>query len=141
MTTLLLVDDDSSVRDSLAKVLRAKGYRVLLAANGQQALDRFARGGIDLLILDLGLPRKSGWDVFERITTKNPFVPVIIITGQARQLDTAVAAGVGALMEKPLDVEQLLETIRRLLAEPKETRLRRLSGYRKDVHYVPPHSF
>ena len=85
----------------------------------------------------LGLPIVSGWDAFERITTENPLLPIIIITGQANQRDVAMAAGVGALMEKPLDVSRLLKTMHELLAEPKKNRLLRLCGYTNDVRYIP----
>ena len=63
----------------------------------------FHREKIDLLLLDLNLPLKSDWDVFERVTVLNPFLPIIIITGRDKQRDLAAAAGVSALMEKPLD--------------------------------------
>lgn len=134
---VLVVDDDVSVRESVSKVLRDEGYSVVLAADGTEALRQFLTQEIDLLVLDLGLPIKSGWDVFEQITTENPFVPIIIITGQADQYRVAVAAGVGALMEKPLDVMQLLHTIRDLLTEPKEVRLHRLCGHGGNVRHVP----
>ena len=134
---VLVVDDDTSVRESVSKVLNEEGYDAVLAADGDAALKQFATREIDLLLLDLGLPIKSGWDVFEQITTENPFVPIIIITGQADQYRAAVAAGVGALMEKPLDVPRLLQTIQDLLAEPKETRLRRLCGQGGEVRHIP----
>jgi CheY-like chemotaxis protein len=133
---VLIVDDDISVRESLGKVLRGLDYEVVLAADGWDAMESFEKGQIDLLLLDLGLPIMNGWDAFERITTENPLMPIIIITGQANQRDVALAAGVGALMEKPLDVPRLLETIQELLAEPKRARLLRLCGYTKDVRYI-----
>jgi DNA-binding response OmpR family regulator len=134
---VLVIDDDPSVRESVSKVLRDEGYQAVTAADGLEALEQFEAHDIDLLVLDLGLPIKNGWDVFERITTENPFVPVIIITGQADQYDVAVAAGVGALMEKPLDALHLLHTIRELLAEPQEVRLHRLCGHGGKVRYIP----
>ena len=134
---VLIVDDDAAVRASMTKVLQSEGYEAVTAADGQEALDQFASHQIDLLLLDLGLPIKSGWDIFERITRDNPFMPVIIITGQAHQYDVAVAAGAGALMEKPLDALQLLHTIRELLSEPKEVRLHRLCGHGGVVRHVP----
>ena len=135
--TVMVVDDDLSVRNSLSKVLREAGYDVVLAKDGQEAVERFDPAHTDLLLLDIGLPIKNGWETFERITSEDPVLPIIVITGQAGQLDTAVAAGVGALMEKPLDAPQLLETMEELLAEPKEARLRRVCGYRRDVRHVP----
>ena len=81
------------------------------------------RDNIDLLLLDLNLPGNSGWDVFGTLTSLNPFLPIIIITGRDNQHELAAEAGVGALMEKPLDLPMLLKTITELLAESSETRL------------------
>jgi CheY-like chemotaxis protein len=134
---ILIVDDDASVRKALGKVLEDEGYNIMLAADGCEALERFESGPVDLLLLDIGLPIRNGWDTFERITSQAPAFPIIIITGKANQHDMAVAAGVGALVEKPLEVAQLLETIQELLAEPPETRLRRLCGYSRDIRYIP----
>jgi len=134
----LVVDDDASVRESLKKVLAEAGYEVALATDGQEAMDRFDPEQVDLLLLDLNLPIRGGWDVFERITTQYPLVPIIIITGLPNQYFTALAAGAGALMEKPIEVPTLLKTVEELLAEPKESRLRRLCGQLDDTRYVPP---
>ena len=136
---ILVVDDDQAVRESLAKVLSHEGYEVILAADGAEALKRFSPKQVDLVLLDIGLPIKCGWDAFERMTKTNPALP-IIITGQADQFDAAVAAGVGAFVEKPVDVPELLKMMRELLAEPREARLKRLCGYRQDVRHVPPNS-
>src|SRR4030095_14871061 len=134
---LLLVDDDASVREMVGRVLTGAGYSTLSAANGQEALDLVATNEVDLVLLDLNLPVKNGWDTFERLTTENPFVPIIIITARPNQLFPALAAGVGALMEKPLDFPRLLETIRGLLDEAMEERLARLAGKPAEFHYLP----
>ena len=134
---VLVVDDDLSVRESMSRVLQDAGYEVVLAADGLAAVEKFDAHQIDLLLLDLGLPIKNGWDIFEQITRENPFLPIIIITGQPEQYKIAVAAGVGALMEKPLDALQLLHTIRELLTEPNEARLHRLCGHSGKVRHIP----
>jgi two-component system, LuxR family, response regulator TtrR len=134
---ILVVDDDQSVRESLKKVLQDSGYEVALAAGGLEATLRFDPEQIDLLLLDLGLPNQSGWDVFENLTTRHPFVPVIIITGLPDQYRTAVAAGVGALFEKPVEAPALLAAIEDLLAEPRETRIHRLCGRLQDTRHGP----
>ena len=136
---VLIVDDDGSVRDAISSVLQEAGYEVLQAGDGQEALAQFDPKQIDLVLLDLGLPNKSGWDTFEGFTSQNPTLPIIIITGQAGQSEMAMAAGVGALMEKPLDAAQLLQTMQELLIESEEARLRRLCGYARDSRYVPGH--
>jgi DNA-binding response OmpR family regulator len=146
---VLLADDDRVVRDSLAAVLEAEGYAVVPAEDGQQALEFVSTTPIDLVLLDLNMPRKGGWDTFERLSAEHPLVPVIVITARPNQLFTAVNAGVGALLEKPLDIPMLLGTIRRLLAEPAETRLQRLAGRSTHFYFIagrddspdkPPHS-
>jgi DNA-binding response OmpR family regulator len=136
---ILLVDDDASVRDSLQTVLVEEGYLVIPANDGQQALELIASSSVDLVLLDLNMPRKNGWDTFERLSAEHPLVPVILITARPNQLFTAVGAGVGALLEKPLDIPHLLTTIRRLLTESSEVRLRRLVGQEAPFDYKPSH--
>ena len=133
---ILLVDDDASVREMLTRVLAGEGYLVCAAADGMSALKIAAVIKVDLVLLDLNMPGKSGWDTFEKLTAENPLVPVIIITARANQLFTALGAGVGALLEKPLHFPKLLETIRQLLAEPAESRLARMAGGSADFHYL-----
>lgn len=135
---VLIVDDDKSVREALCKVLREEGFEPCLAADGLEALEKRDRLRFGLILLDLGLPGLTGWEIYERILRDDPALPVIIVTGQASQLGTAAAAGVGALMEKPLDIPRLLRTIRRLLAEPAEARLRRNGAIRAEEKPSPP---
>ncbi len=128
MKTILVVDDDAQIREALAKILQVEGHEVVLAPDGQEAKARHDQTRIDLLLLDLNLPEKSGWDLFEWFTSVNPLLPIIIITGRSNQDNLARGAGASALMEKPLDVPLLLKTITELLAEPAENRLKRLVG-------------
>lgn len=132
---ILLVDDDPGVRGSLGDVLVSEGYAVVPAHDGQQAVELAGSAAIDLVLLDLNMPRKNGWDTFEHLSARHPLIPVIIITARPNQWFTAIGAGAGALLEKPLDIPTLLRTIERLLAEPAETRLARLAGRETDFHY------
>jgi DNA-binding response OmpR family regulator len=132
---ILVVDDEPQIRESLRKVLCAEGYEVVLAAKGQKGIEQSFADRFDLLLLDLGLPDISGWEVFGILTTLNPFVPIIIITGRDKQHDMAVLGGAGALIEKPLDVPRLLETVAALLTESPEMNLQRLTGLRNDMRY------
>ena len=134
---ILLADDDPGVRESLAAALRSDGYAVLPAKDGQEALDMIAVSEVDLVLLDLNMPVKNGWDTFERLSTENPLTPIIIITARSNQLFTALAAGVGALLEKPLDIPTLLKTVNALLEESTELRLARMAGHHTDFLYRP----
>ena len=125
---LLLVDDDASIRESLGHALRSEDYEVILAADGQDAINKFLKGYIDLVLLDLSVPVKGGWDVFERITALNPLLPIIIITARSEQYELAATAGASALMEKPFSLPQLLGTITKLLNEPVAQRLHRIAS-------------
>ena len=125
---ILLVDDDASVRDSLAAVLVEEGFQIVLAADGQQALETIEKIPVDLVLLDLNMPRLNGWNTFEHLVGAHPLVPIVIIAARPNQLLLAASVGAGALLEKPLDIPFLLHTIRRLLDEPDGTRLRRRAG-------------
>src|SRR5882672_107666 len=134
---ILLVDDDSTVRDSLKDVLLAEGYLIITAEDGQQALDLANKSAVDLVLLDLNMPVKNGWDTFEQLTREHPFTPIIIVTARPNQLFTAVGSGVGALLEKPMDIPTLLRTMENLLAESAEQRLARLAGKNSEFTYKP----
>ena len=138
MKTILLVDDDSAVRRMLSRLLSEEHYNVIPATNGVEALDLAQTAPVDLVLLDLNLPMKDGWQTFEQLATRDPFLPVVIITARSNQIFPALASGAGALMEKPLDLPSLLQTIRDLLAEPAQVRLARMAGKPASFRYLPP---
>src|SRR5213592_5108273 len=133
---ILLVDDDRSIRESLSKILRAENYEVVLGENGQEAIEKQGAEHIDLLILDLNMPVKNAWATLERLVGINPLLPVVIITGRSNQRALAETAGADALMEKPLDVPLLLQTIRELMDEPMESRAQRARSRAAGFRYV-----
>jgi DNA-binding NtrC family response regulator len=125
---ILLADDDPEILDSLSAALNSEGYEVITAADGREACQRFKAEHVDVAVLDLKMPVRDGWDAFERVTAIHPLVQVIIITARPDQYPLAVAAGVAAFMEKPLDLPLLIRTIDDLLTEPIELRLSRLAS-------------
>ncbi len=135
---VLLVDDDFAVLAGLAGVLVSEDYDVIHAADTTEAIERFRKEyPFDIVLLDLNMPGKNGWYAFEQITSVDPLIPVIVITARPDQYQTAIAAGVGALMEKPLDLPVLLQTMENLMHESAQERLARRTGRNASVAYCP----
>lgn len=133
---IMLVDDDPAIRHILLRLLTEENFFVLTAADGVEALELANATKFDLVLLDLNMPVKDGWQTFEQLTAKDPTLPIIIITARPNQFFSALSAGVGALLEKPLNFTKLFDTIRDLLEEPAENRLARLTGRPSAFHYV-----
>jgi len=135
---ILLVDDDPAMRRVLFRLLTEEDFLVLTAANGTEALELSYFTRFSLVLLDLKAQVEEGWETFGQLTAQNPLLPVILITERPNQFFHAVASGVGALLEKPLNFTKLFHTIHDLLAEPAEERLARFMGRPAVFHYVPP---
>jgi DNA-binding NtrC family response regulator len=134
---ILLVDDEYSIRESLSKILRAENYELLLAENGQTALDQHGTERINVVLLDVNMPVSAGWTALEWLAKINPLLPVAIITGHPNLSPLAQVAGADALMEKPLNVPLLLKTIDEWMDEPMENRARRASKRGPGFRYMP----
>lgn len=115
---ILVVDDDANIRESLAEVLRLENFTVRLACDGREAVRQFLNGPPDLILLDLNMPDINGWQTFQIMAEMYPFVPVIVITARPGQARRAAELGINSLLEKPLHIPTLLDTMRRLLARP-----------------------
>ena len=137
---ILLADDDPAVRQILCRLLADEGYAVLTAANGEEALAVAKSTSFDLVLLDLNMPIKDGWETFEDLANQQPMLPIILITARPNQLFPALASGVVALLEKPLDFTTLFSTIHNLLEEPLEIRLARATGRSTMFSYFPSNS-
>ena len=135
---ILLVDDEPAIRYMLTRLLTGEGYSVVPASSGDEAIEFASQEQFDLLLLDLNMPGLDGWETFEKLSTKNPLLPVIVITARPNQRFTALAAGIGALMEKPLDLQKLFTTIRDLLDETDGVRIARMAGRPSEFRFVPP---
>jgi DNA-binding response OmpR family regulator len=123
---VLVADDDPSIRESLKKLLENNGYEVLLAEDGEAAVQRITDEKLDLLLLDLEMPKLDGWDVFEGVRSRCSLLPVIMITGLAAELETRLIPGLDALIEKPIEVPALLKQVEDLLSQnPAQRQMRR----------------
>jgi DNA-binding response OmpR family regulator len=124
---ILLADDDRSVREALGRVLESENYDIVYAESGRETASQFMAELPDLVLLDITMPDRDGWDVYDLINSTHPLIPVIVITARPDQFRQASELGVDALMEKPLDLPLLLKTIEIYLAETGDQRVRRLT--------------
>jgi DNA-binding response OmpR family regulator len=124
-STILLVDDEESVQRLLAYPLEREGFRVVQARDGQEAMERFAAETIDLVVLDVMLPRLDGLEVLKRLRAESN-VPVIMLTARDDELDKVLGLELGAddYITKPFSIREFRSRIRALLrraAAPRET--------------------
>ncbi|MFY8011944.1 MAG: sigma-54-dependent transcriptional regulator [Saprospiraceae bacterium] len=114
MATILLIDDEASIRRTLKEILEFEKYQVLEAPDGFSAIDIFKKSAIDIVLLDIKMPKMDGLEVLDFLQEINPEVPVIMISGHGN-IDTAVEAvkkGAFDYISKPPDLNRLLITLR-----------------------------
>lgn len=116
MTRILLVEDESSLSEPLSFLLGREGFEVEIAEDGQLALDIFANGNFDIILLDLMIPKVSGNEVCRQIrTTSN--IPIIMLTAKDTEVDKVVGLELGAddYVTKPYSTRELLARIKAVL--------------------------
>ncbi|HYE51474.1 MAG TPA: response regulator [Azospirillaceae bacterium] len=115
---LLIVDDEAISALALERFLGRKGFRVSVAGDGEKALAIQERDPARLVVTDVRMPRCSGGELVQRLRREDPSLPVIVMTGyMAADAETAGFTGPNTVvLQKPLDVEELLAHIRRLVA-------------------------
>src|SRR5215207_1086624 len=122
MATILVVDDYSTSQRLLGFILRQNDRIVLTAIHGLGALEQLAGRPIDLVITDLSMPEMDGMTLLQELRANPRFqnLPVIILTGSAYAQDNtrAKAAGATLFLTKPVESEELIATVTRLLAQP-----------------------
>ena len=114
--TILLVDDEDAVQKLLAYPLEHEGYRVVQARDGEEALERFASEQVDLVVLDIMLPRLDGLEVCKRLRARST-VPIIMLTARDDELDKVVGLELGAddYITKPFSIREFRSRVRALL--------------------------
>ena len=117
MFTILTIDDEENIRNGLADNFEIEGYNVEKAANGKEGLNIISKGGIDLVITDLRMDGISGEEVVRRVTTENPGLPIIVLTGHGSIEDAtkAIKAGAYDFLTKPLDLDHLNHIVKNAL--------------------------
>jgi DNA-binding response OmpR family regulator len=117
MKKILLADDDASICQMLGSVLELENYQVVRSRTGRETATLFITELPELVLLDLNMPDRNGWEVYDLIRSTHPSVPVIIVTALSHQQSKAAGLGL-PLMEKPLDISLLLEMVRECLSKP-----------------------
>ena len=114
--TILLVDDDEALLEVTSIVLSSEGYQVLTAEDGPEALKVLGSERLDLVVLDIMLPRMSGFEVLKKLRERSD-VPVVMLTAKSQSVDKVVGLELGAddYITKPFDTKELLARIKAIL--------------------------
>ena len=141
--SILVVDDESGVRSSLAGILGDEGYAVQTVDSGEACLQALEARRYDLLVLDVWLPRMDGLETLARARTLDPELPVVVISGHGN-IETAVKAvrmGAQDFVEKPLSLEKTLVVVRNVLRQRRlESENRSLKEHLEQRHVMVGHS-
>ncbi|MBF0225384.1 MAG: response regulator transcription factor [Desulfobacterales bacterium] len=124
---ILVVEDDYNIRCGLVDTLESEGYVVSSAIDGNDALKQFNEKDIDLLLLDIMMPGKSGFDVCKTIRSVNEDIPIIMLTAKGEEIDKVLGLTLGAddYITKPFGIRELLARI--------EAVIRRTSRIQKTI--------
>jgi len=117
--TLLIIDDDETIRAALRRMFEAEGYKVITAADGTQLSDVLDDSPIDLIILDIGLPWLNGYELAKLLKEHEDLkkIPLIFLSGKTSELDVKRGFEVGAddYIKKPFEVEKMKKAVETLL--------------------------
>jgi CheY-like chemotaxis protein len=122
---VLIVDDDPVVAKSFDRVLSGKGYAVITASSGQEALNKLETEDYDVVFTDIKMPGMSGLEMAEQVKQRRPWLPVVIVTGYGSPANEAraEAAGVSGFLRKPVSPEILEDSAEKAFTEKDATTL------------------
>lgn len=114
MNRILIAEDESRVAAFIAKGLQKNNFTTVVAEDGQQALEVVTNETVDLLLLDLGMPIKNGWEVLDELNQRGLKLPIIIITAYDDEQNKVLAIQKGAndYLTKPFQFKELLTKVR-----------------------------
>jgi two-component system, chemotaxis family, chemotaxis protein CheY len=116
---ILVVEDDETIRKVITDVLEDRGFRVLTAANGAEALEVVGRERPDVVVLDLLMPVMHGWDFMESYSerTGGQAIPIVVVSVNPALPRSFSRFGVQAVVAKPFDVDDLLDSVEAAAAQ------------------------
>lgn len=114
---ILIVEDEEALRMTVSDRLESEGYSVDCAVNGDEGLEKATNGGFDLIILDVGLPRRNGFDVCRDIRQAGLITPILMLTARGQTIDKVLGLKIGAddYVTKPFDMLELMARVEALL--------------------------
>jgi CheY-like chemotaxis protein len=114
--TVLVVDDDTSILDTVTAILSGEGYDVVSAASGQEALDAVARKPPVVILLDMRMPIMDGWAVARALRSQGLSVPIVVMTAAESAKRWADEVGADGYLAKPFGLDELLNVVERFRA-------------------------
>jgi len=122
MATVLVIDDDEMIREVVRRALERAGHEVLEAAEGSEGLSRLRGSAVDLMIVDVMMPKKGGIETLMELRNSRPGMKTIVITGKvdagsASFKNLIHAFGVKRVFQKPFDLEELVAAVQTILGE------------------------
>ncbi len=117
MQTILVIDDDENLRDTIGLLLEREGFKAILAPDGKSGLDQALLGKPDLILVDLRLPDISGVEICKRVRTSGIKTPIIVLSAIGEEIDKVLLLEIGAddYVVKPFGTRELLARIRAVL--------------------------
>jgi DNA-binding response OmpR family regulator len=125
MKTILVIDDDPIMRDTIRDILQAEGYNIIIASNGKEGMAHMGNKTIELILTDVLMPEKDGIEVIMETKLKHPLVKILAISGGGyisgeNYLKMARDLGANASVIKPFDIDDLVAEVNRLLGNDKQ---------------------
>lgn len=120
MATVLLVDDEPDILLMLRMSFEDEGHEVVTAANGQEALQRLAQGGVDAVVLDMMMPVVDGWGVLKGKLAAGDTTPVVVVSAKSDARDAEKVLELGAVdyVTKPFDLDDLIRLVTEVVNRP-----------------------
>jgi DNA-binding NtrC family response regulator len=120
--TILVIDDEAGIREYVFQILTKAGHRVVEAPDGESGLRVLRQSGVELVLVDVVMPGRDGFEIIEQLKHENPNVPIVVMSGDlnsALYLVIARKLGVTQTLSKPFTRQELLAAVAHALEEPR----------------------